>query len=448
MTDPIPYNLTIPSQDASLSYFPLRGSSNTTGDGWVLAYSAGLLPGNYSGRQGKGADYHTTTRAGSFVQINWIGTGIYFYGNATSGAYKIAVDGNNVAVAGLNASNGGLLGSKVGLRYSQHSATLSVVQNQKVAFQYAQVTIGYGYPGNSIQNRTVQAVDDDGPTRKPNSEFFNFVGSDSGGWAVEEQQRMITYPNGTEEQITHQMKTNLKADSLKFKVNNSSAFVLWGSMFNDHFPKRATLTPGPRGGPTKTTDIYDICNTLDFQQVFYWESGLDYDTTYEVEISNIDSDRNSFLAFNKLELLDGGPAPPQPSSFQSKYIAAIVIPIVALITALIAGVLFWRRRRRRQNLMKYDGVLESPADGSEHSIEPFPPPDPAVKRNNNNLRELDAGPLSTLPPEYDNSWAGGTESHREGTQPESSESSGTTMPNTASSSRRSPLPPIPAKRYG
>ncbi|KAK1235226.1 hypothetical protein PQX77_001560, partial [Marasmius sp. AFHP31] len=52
MSDPIPYNLTIPSQAASLTYSPLRTSSNNSDEGWVLSYSGGLVPGNYWGRKG------------------------------------------------------------------------------------------------------------------------------------------------------------------------------------------------------------------------------------------------------------------------------------------------------------------------------------------------------------------------------------------------------------
>ncbi|KAL0580032.1 hypothetical protein V5O48_001966 [Marasmius crinis-equi] len=442
MADPIPYNLTIPSQAASLVYSPLRGSSNNTNDAWVLSYSGGLVAqDSYWGRRGIGADYHTTTQKGASIQVSWVGTGIYFYGNASSDSYNLKVNGQNVQ--GADVPNGGLLGSKDGLPYKQHSATLSVSGGKRVAFQYAQVTIGYGYPGNDVQNRTIQAVSDDGKT--PNRQFFNFAGGDSGGWAPETPQPGITFPNGTETKISYQMKTSLKTDALRFQVKNASGFVLWGSMFSDHFPKRAKLTPDPATNTSsKSTDIYDICSMLDFQQVLYWESGLDHDTTYTVEITNIDPDRNSFLAFNKLELLDGGPAPPKPSSsdgFQSRYIPAIVVPIVA-VAALIAGLLFWRRRRRRhrKNLLKYEGVLETPTDASEHSIEPFPPP-----TTTNRPREIDAGPLSTLPPEYDTSWAGGDESQGDHATERSSEPSGTTNSDTTGSGKPG-LAPIRTKR--
>ncbi|KAK1230525.1 hypothetical protein PQX77_006397 [Marasmius sp. AFHP31] len=432
MSDPIPYNLTIPSQAASLTYSPLRTSSNNSDEGWVLSYSGGLVPGNYWGRKGIGADYHATTLKGSTVQISWIGTGIYFYGNATSDGYKIKVDGDDVQ--GADVPNGGLLGSKTGLQYKKHTSTLTVVGGKKVAFQYAQVTVGYGYPGNNVQNRTIQAVSDDGKT--PNNDYFNFVGGGSDGWSPESPQAGITFPNGTETKISYQMKTSLTTSSLRFKVNNASGFVLWGSMFSDHNPKRATITPDPTSNAgTKSTDIYDICSMLDFEQVLYWESNLDYSTTYTVDISNIDPDRNSYLAFNKLELLDGGPAPSKPSSggFKSVYIAAIVVPLIA-VAALVAGLLFWRRRRKqREYSAKYDSVLETPTDASEYSIEPFPPPISAHRP-----REVDAGPLSTLPPEYDNSWVGdqrppheedhGTvvSSERLGTNAAPSEPSGTT----------------------
>ncbi|KAL0570830.1 hypothetical protein V5O48_011126 [Marasmius crinis-equi] len=211
------------------------------------------------------------------IQIDWTGTGIYFYGNASSDSYNLKVNGQDVQ--SVDVPNGGLLGSKDGLPYKQHSATLTVSGGKMVAFQYAQVTIGYGYPGNNTQNHTIQAVSDDG--KIPNKQFFNFAGGDGGSWAPEAPQAGITFPNGTETKISYQMKTNQKDDALCFEVNNASGFVLWGSMYNDHSPKRATIMPNPTTNTSsKSTDIYNICVWLDFQQVLYWESGLDYDTTY------------------------------------------------------------------------------------------------------------------------------------------------------------------------
>ncbi|KAK1215831.1 hypothetical protein PQX77_021557 [Marasmius sp. AFHP31] len=409
MADPIPYNLTIPSQAASLAYFPLvNPSSNNTDEGWVLSYSGGLVPdASYWGRRGIGADYHATTRKGSTVQISWIGTGIYFYGNATSDGYKIKVDGDDVQEADV--PNGGLLGSKTDLPYKKHTSTLTVIGGKKVAFQYAQVTIGYGYPGNSIENRTIQAVSDDGNT--PNNNYFNFVGK---GWRPENPPKKpragITFPNGTETKISYQMKTNLTTSSLRFKVNNASGFVLLGSMFSDHNPKRATITPDPTSNTrTKSTDIYDICSMLDFEQVLYWESNLDYSTTYTMDISNIDPDRNSYLAFNKLELLDGGPAPSKSSSggFNPLHVRFLKVVSLIALAALVVGILFWRRRRKQQKYSaRSDDAPETPTNASECSIDPFPPP-----ISTNPSREVDAGPLSTLPPEYDDSWVGDQRPH-------------------------------------
>ncbi|KAL0580033.1 hypothetical protein V5O48_001967 [Marasmius crinis-equi] len=413
MTDPLPYNLTISSQAASLAYSPLRSLSNSTDDGWVLSYSGGLVADpNYWGRRGIGADYHSTTRAGASVQISWVGTGIYFYGNASSGTYNIKVDGQSIP--GADVPNGGLLGSKTGLSYKQHTATLSAAGNGKVAFQYAQATIGYGYPGNQRQNRTIEALSADGQT--PNTQSFYFYAGDNNGWTPEDRQAGITYPNGTQTTISYQMKTSLRTDSLTFKVTNASGFILWGSLYSDHYPKRATLTPDPATNTSsKTTDINDICTMLDFQQALYWESGLDHGTTYTVQIANVDPDRDSFLAFNELQILDGGPAPPKASSsggFQPQYIAAIVVPLIAL-AALIGALVFLRQRRRKRAAAQkfdYEGVLQSPNDGAhlqEYRVEPFLPQinvehvDLASGRFS---REMDAGPI--LPPEYDASWVG------------------------------------------
>ncbi|KAL0060077.1 hypothetical protein AAF712_013153, partial [Marasmius tenuissimus] len=146
MTDPQPYNLTIPSQTATLLYSPPRARNGTkASDGWELAYydtweNRGLH------RVGLGADFHNSTKAGASITFNWLGTAIYVYGTGTKESYNFSVDGQEVGET-FDVQQGGLLGSMTGMQYKEHEAILQVVGGAMLAFQYADITIGLGYPG-------------------------------------------------------------------------------------------------------------------------------------------------------------------------------------------------------------------------------------------------------------------------------------------------------------
>ncbi|KAK1229242.1 hypothetical protein PQX77_007706 [Marasmius sp. AFHP31] len=259
-------------------------------------------------RQGRGADFHRSTKAGASITFNWLGTAIYVYGNATKDSYRLSVDGQNVYET-FDVPEGGLLGSMTGMQYEEHTAMLEVVGGKGLAFQYADLTIGLGYPGKNIANRTVQAVVDG---NRPNP-FFDFR-NDSLGWVISPNMPIITFPNGTTSPVTQQMVTYGSNDGLSFTVTSANAFILWGSPARDHPVKRITISPKPGSSDltsTKETFMFDVARYLDYQQVLYWESGLDRETSYTVEILPF-IDRQLF-AFNELQLLDGG-SPSSPSS--------------------------------------------------------------------------------------------------------------------------------------
>ncbi|KAJ8085593.1 hypothetical protein PM082_004411 [Marasmius tenuissimus] len=413
MTDPSPYNLTIPSQTASLTYDPQRGPNSSASDGWELWYSA--IDERPWIRQGQGADFHISTKAGASVNFNWLGTAIYVYGAGTKESYRFSVDGQDIGQT-FDVQEGGLLGSKDGMQYKEHNATLKVIGQEMVAFQYADLTIGLGYPGNENKNQTIPAVIEDGRSVQPNP-FFVFQ-NDSLGWRLDSNKSSIPSQDGSFTRITRQMLTDKPNDRLSFNVNSTSALILWGSFFQDHLPKRVTIFPDPRSNSSdvlRSTDIYDISQYLDYQQVLYWESGLDRNKEYTVEVSNIVSRSDPMmLAFNELQLLDGGPPPPPPpvssvppdseptgqlvvahhNHLAAKYIAVIVVLSILFLVAVGVGA-FWfckRAKRKRGANVIYNGVLDD---------EPTSHP-PVALATSRSFREIDAGPL---PPQYDHSWA-------------------------------------------
>ena len=93
--------------------------------------------------------------------------------------------------------------------------------------------------------------------------------------------------------------------TLTFEVNRASAFFLWGVVNYDHFSKTATITG--EDGQSKETRLDEQSTFLDFQQIIYWQSGLNPDKNYTVQIVNGkgEGDLLPAFGFNKLELIDG-----------------------------------------------------------------------------------------------------------------------------------------------
>ncbi|KAL0575304.1 hypothetical protein V5O48_006655 [Marasmius crinis-equi] len=308
--DPLPYNITLSSQTASILYLPAR--EGPIDAGWNSTYSSGSIDTGYGRPQGLGTDYHRTTRSGASFEFRWTGTAVYLYGSATAGLYSITVDGQDNGVSD-GVPHYGLLGRKTGLKYGDHTVKLTVLGRGEVAFQYAQVTIGVGYVGNKVQNRTVYAVNEQ-PTPESNA-FFNFKSfspipsSDSFSWHMEPI-RTVQRADGSNYEIPRQMVTSTMGDTVTFTVNQASAFFLWGSVNWDHQPgKRATITAsGSEQAQSRDINLDDESNYLDFEQIIYWESGLDPDQNYIVQIFNGGTQTPNF-GFNRLELIEGGPAP-------------------------------------------------------------------------------------------------------------------------------------------
>ncbi|KAL0575307.1 hypothetical protein V5O48_006658 [Marasmius crinis-equi] len=411
--DPLPYNVTLSSQTASISYSPAREGSIDAG--WNSTYSAGSRDTGYGRPQGLGTNYHRTTLTGASLEFEWIGTAVYLYGNATAGSYSITVDGQDVG-ASNDVPQGGLLGRKIGLKYGDHTAKLTVLGKGEVAFEYAQVTIGLGYTGSNAQNRTVYATNEQ-PTAQPNP-FFQFKSaSNPGSWSMEPI-RTVYRADGSKYEIPRQVGTGTVNDALTFTINQTSAFFLWGTVNVDHQTDKRAMITGSGQALLRDASLNDTSNYLDFEQIIYWASGLDREQNYTVQIVNGGTGMAAF-GFNKLELIDSGPTPTTPttpatgdsggSSIHGGAIAGIVVGCIGMLM-LVLGVFFWRRRQRmsrihlaqaRENMLTTPiPTTYAPASPSDSSYTTYP----SSFTTSAPMHATDAGPMM-LPPEYQPGWS-------------------------------------------
>ncbi|KAF9262749.1 hypothetical protein L218DRAFT_839240, partial [Marasmius fiardii PR-910] len=75
--------------------------------------------------------------------------------------------------------------------------------------------------------------------------------------------------------------------SVTFTVNNASAFFIWGAVNYDHQTKEARIwsaDDAAERSQAKVTKLNDNSTYLDFEQIVYWESGLDSNRSYVVEV--------------------------------------------------------------------------------------------------------------------------------------------------------------------
>ncbi|THV01104.1 hypothetical protein K435DRAFT_854077 [Dendrothele bispora CBS 962.96] len=294
----LPYNVTLSSQTAcSIRYNPAPNLSANQTTGWKVSYTDGVRDLDYGNDVGVGVDLHQSSLENATMELDWVGTAVYLYGDANVGSYTISVDDGEETPG---TPIGGLLGSKSSLQYGPHKISLRVVGGNLVSFQYAEATIGVGYPQSSPQNTTILAVKEDG-TR---NDFFAYSSNPSPGtegWNVEIQESK-PMPNGTTIPFPRQMRTNTKNATVSFTLTNTTAFFLRGAVNYDHTTKNAILTSN-KDGSSENTTINDFSTIFDFGQILYWKSDLNRNETYNVQITNVDDSK--FFSFGSLDLIDG-----------------------------------------------------------------------------------------------------------------------------------------------
>ncbi|ESK87235.1 hypothetical protein Moror_5823 [Moniliophthora roreri MCA 2997] len=479
--EPLPYNITISAQSAAIEYTPSR--SDTKGI-WNATYTHGTTSVSPFGNQGIGDCYLQTVSEIAHLSLTWIGTAAYLYGNMTdwvlfpdSPAYSGGIDIDDDWYM-LPDPKSNLLVNVTDLPYGSHKITLYGPYNKLLAFQYAILTIGIGYEGSSfqVQNRSIPAFLDN----KPNDAFFGFHKSARNeSWSRSGPSYLEKIlPNGGRQPVPLAMFNVAGASNpiLAFNVTNASAFFMRGFVGEGRLSKIATLTPGLDGSSSKITVFDDFSPILDYDQVLYWESGLDRDQNYTVEIrGNLGTSNSGFLDFHTLDIIDGGPDPSKQIQMPSltkqvekqvpaASIAGITVGAVLSIIILTILVLHWLRRRRDQaahetlgasHISPFVGTKSDyprragpgirskldelephgapPSSSSESNSNSNPPPSISASVTRRALRhlrrlrftspssihEVDAGPV-ILPPRYDHSWVANADANEPAPAPPAS----------------------------
>ena len=89
---------------------------------------------------------HSTTFLGASAQLDWIGTAVYLYGDASEGGYTIELDGNQTTPTSSVSDVPGLLFSQSDMTYGPHSLIFTVVQSGATIYN-AIITVGMGEVG-------------------------------------------------------------------------------------------------------------------------------------------------------------------------------------------------------------------------------------------------------------------------------------------------------------
>ncbi|THU75486.1 hypothetical protein K435DRAFT_814296, partial [Dendrothele bispora CBS 962.96] len=290
--------------------------------------------------------------------------------------------------------------------------TLRVTGESLVSFQYAEATIGIGYPQSEMKNSTILAVEDG-----IQNEFFIYSSNPSpgtGGWSVEGS-HVKPMPDGSTRALPQQMFTNAGNATVSFTLRNTSAFFLWGDFNYDHTTKKAILT-SQKDGSSDIMTINDFSPVIDFIQILYWKSNLNRNETYDVQIINLENQK--FFGFSSLDIIDGqqiitehcdiqsgdpvlNPTDPNPPSnftgptvnststgkrLGAGPIAGIAIGSVLVVIFITVAFFIYTRRTPK----KFTPVTPLMSYSAPNAVVRY---------------ETDSGPIHVLPPQYDDSWA-------------------------------------------
>jgi len=140
-----PYNFTISDQSPLFQYLPFRDGPIQTSWNVTYAYDqdSTWAPDTFIGA---GPSSHRTQFVGASVQLDWVGTAVYLYGEGSQDGYTIELDGSWTNQTSTFLSTPGLLFSQSNLTYGPHTLVLQVVKSG-ATISNATITVGMGESG-------------------------------------------------------------------------------------------------------------------------------------------------------------------------------------------------------------------------------------------------------------------------------------------------------------
>ncbi|KAK0213246.1 hypothetical protein DFS33DRAFT_1287543 [Desarmillaria ectypa] len=320
----------------AISYYPFRDTFSTPNltAGWNPYYNgSGFLTSLEE--TGEGTSLHVSSLNGASLSIQWHGTGIQLYGNATNAFYTLTLDEKTIDVSSLDRSDT-LLAGISGLSSESHNITLTAQITTEsgpeptgslLVFDKAVITATSPTNVSSNLNFTLQTITDS---------RINF----NGEWS---------FNNGLGQ---------------AFRESNKAGDTARTSFFGTSFLVLGTTSPAAGNYSVTVDDIQTFLSAKSsFTQdssLLYYATGLDPDLAHNFEISNEDGSPlilpvGGLRSFSTVDPNPTTSATSTGESIASGYpsgtIAALTLAGVLafiLLTGLFFFLFVYRPRRRRK----------------------------------------------------------------------------------------------------
>lgn len=194
-----------------------------------------------------------------------------------------------------------LLEKSEGLPFERHKLFLNVTQPANFSFWQVVLTIGVGTGNNSassLRNRTMLPFtqSNDGNTTL-NPQFTYSPGWHTNVLGGVGPNGIAAYPRED---------TNQNGAYMTFKLDNASAFFIYGLVNYNLGLFSATLTPPYELGQSVTTYYNSNAHWTNLDRVMYWASGMDRNKEYSVRIMNLGEDNMPWWVFSHIDIIDAG----------------------------------------------------------------------------------------------------------------------------------------------
>ncbi|KAJ6498981.1 hypothetical protein C8R45DRAFT_1210836 [Mycena sanguinolenta] len=360
---------TVDDSSSTIEYSPIAdtfGSPNLSA-GWNPHWD---IPGFSSanlGAVGSGQSLHITSLNGASLQIQWTGTGIELFGNATNSSYDITIDDQAMDTSSSANVTAGVLFSVDTLNEGDHALSLTVQANgPESLFEFDSATIAALPSPSNVSNLTF--------TQQVLNDTFAFVGK----WS---------FLNDSDS--SHQSTTAGDSASIQF---TGTAFQLLGSTSPQAGNYSVTLD-------NVTTSFSARSSFSQADSLLFFASGLDAETTHHLNITNTGGatlvlPTGGAIVWALSDTSTGASSSSSPSSspsvalsqktsgLSSGTIAALVLAGVLIFFVAICVVLYfflYRPYRRRQLLRRQQAKEHPDQDFESVLVVDIAPEEPTKK---------------------------------------------------------------------